>query len=80
MSFKQFFIQKLSLFFMLSPLTWIMPADKMPVISYESVEAGIKAAMPSQRVRGAENRAGNKPPNGPRRAQSKACPAEYSAT
>ena len=40
--------------------------------SYETVEAEIKAAMPSQRARGDENRAGNKPPNGPRRAQSKA--------
>ena len=28
--------------------------------------------MPSQRVREDENRTGNKPPNGPRRAQSKA--------
>ncbi len=45
----------------------------------ETVEAEIKAAMPSQRVRKGESRAGNKPPNGPRRAQSKA-EAEYSAT
>ena len=35
--------------------------------------------MPLQRVREDESRAGNKPPNGPRRAQSKAS-AEYSAT
>ena len=45
----------------------------------ETVEAEIKAAMPSQRARKGESRAGNKPPNGPRRAQSKA-KAEYSAT
>ncbi|HAE80179.1 MAG TPA: hypothetical protein DCG70_01240 [Lachnoclostridium sp.] len=36
--------------------------------------------MPPQRVRKAENRAGNKLSNGPRRAQSKARSAEYSAT
>ena len=36
------------------------------------LEAEIKAAMPLQRVRDGESRAGNKPPNGPRRAQSKA--------
>ena len=46
--------------------------NKIRVISYETVEAEIKAAMPLQRVREGESRAGNKPPNGPRRAQSKA--------
>ena len=45
---------------------------KIRITSYETVEAEIKAAMPSQRVRKGESRAGNKPPNGPRRAQSKA--------
>ena len=38
----------------------------------ETVEAEIKAAKPPQRVRIAESRMGNEPPNGPRRAQSKA--------
>ena len=53
----------------------LTPADGMDtirVISYETVEAEIKAAMPLQRVREGESRAGNKPPNGPPRAQSKA--------
>jgi len=36
--------------------------------------------MPSQRARGAGNRAGNKSSNGPRRAQSKGPVPEYSAT
>lgn len=45
----------------------------------ETVEAEITAAMLSQRVRVAGNRAENKPSNGPLRAQSKAM-AEYSAT
>jgi len=52
-----------------------------PVINLnsETVEAEIKAAMPPQRARGAENRARNTLSNGPLRAQSKAY-AEYSAT
>ena len=54
------------------PLTRETRVVTIPLTSYETVEAEIKAAMPSQRVRGDENRAGNKPPNGPRRAQSKA--------
>ncbi len=36
--------------------------------------------MPLQRVRDAENRAGNKLSNGPRRAQSNVVSTEYSAT
>ena len=46
---------------------------------FETVDAEITAAMLSQRVRDAGNRAENKPSNGPLRVQSKAH-AEYSAT
>ena len=45
---------------------------KFNLILRETVEAEITAAMLSQRVRVAENRAENKPSNGPLRAQSKA--------
>lgn len=45
----------------------------------KTVEAEITLAMLSQRVRDAENRAENKPSNGPLRAQLKAF-AEYPAT
>ena len=47
----------------------------------KTVEAEIKAAMPPQRVREAESRVGNKPSNGPLRAQGKSRDrGEYSAT
>ena len=48
-------------------------------IKKETVDAEITLVMLIQRVRDAENRAENKPSNGPLRAQSKA-KAEYSAT
>ena len=38
-------------------------------LHHQTVDAEIKAAMPPQRVREAESRVGNKPSNGPLRAQ-----------
>ena len=61
-----------------------LPLDSGPVPRYtfthQTVEAEIKPVMPPQRTRGAENRVGNKPANGPPRARAKAFTAEYPAT
>mgnify|MGYP007121878661 CR=1 FL=1 len=46
----------------------------------QTVEAGITAIMPLQRVCGAEKQAGNRLSNGPLRAQSNVDSTEYSAT